>query len=214
MAQDCASFENNHSISRAMSHAMHGTCSTSSSSFSSVPGLQRLITSRKPCADSQELHGGDGQTEPQPDTEVDACTTSSADTGLGGPWYQMTRRFAATWQCCLSSVQIAASSQRHVCDTCSKQTQTARTSCISWPSTSSISPPTRSLTTFAPGRDICSNGRRTTTSRSWAEPSAQCSPKLLLLWTCRTPRRCLMSASGRWRGGSQHWTTLAWRDVM
>ena len=58
-AQDCASFENSHSISRAMSHAMHGTRSTSSSSFSSVPGLQRLITYGKPFADSRELHGGD-----------------------------------------------------------------------------------------------------------------------------------------------------------
>ena len=46
-AQDCASFENNHSISRAMSHAMYGTRSTSSSSFSSVPCPKRLITSGK-----------------------------------------------------------------------------------------------------------------------------------------------------------------------
>ena len=36
---------------------MHGTRSTSSSSFSSVPGLQRLITYGKPFADSRELHG-------------------------------------------------------------------------------------------------------------------------------------------------------------
>ena len=39
VAQDCASFKKSRSISRAMSHAVaHGTRSTSSSSFSSVPG--------------------------------------------------------------------------------------------------------------------------------------------------------------------------------
>ena len=41
--------------------------STSSSSFSSVPGLQTLLTSRNPCADPRE-HGGDGHTDPQPFT--------------------------------------------------------------------------------------------------------------------------------------------------
>ena len=50
---------NSHSISCAMSHAMHGTRSTYSSSFSSVPSLQRLLTSRKPCAGPRE-HGGEG----------------------------------------------------------------------------------------------------------------------------------------------------------
>ena len=33
--------------------------------FSSVPGLQRLLTSRHPCADPRE-HGGDGYTDPEP----------------------------------------------------------------------------------------------------------------------------------------------------
>ena len=57
--------QNSHSISCAMSHAMHGTRTTSSSSFSSVPGLQRFLTSRNRCADSRE-HGGDGYTGPEP----------------------------------------------------------------------------------------------------------------------------------------------------
>ena len=51
--------QDSHCISCAMSHAMHGTRSTSSSSFSSVPGLQMLLTSRNPCADPRE-HGSDG----------------------------------------------------------------------------------------------------------------------------------------------------------
>ena len=56
--------QNSHSISCAKSHAMHGTRSTSSS-FSSVPGLQRLLTSRNPCADSRE-RVSDGYTDPKP----------------------------------------------------------------------------------------------------------------------------------------------------
>ena len=51
-----------------MSHAMHGTRTTSSSSFSSIPSLRRLITSGNPCADPRELHEVDGYTEPQPRT--------------------------------------------------------------------------------------------------------------------------------------------------
>ena len=57
-AEDCASFKKSRSISRAMSHAMtHGTRSTSSSSFSSVPGPtppRRLTTSTTPCADPRK----------------------------------------------------------------------------------------------------------------------------------------------------------------
>ena len=48
-------------LSRAMSLAPHRTPSTSSSTFSSVPGLQRLLTSRISCADPRE-RGGDGYT--------------------------------------------------------------------------------------------------------------------------------------------------------
>ena len=50
--------------SRATSLAMHGTLSTSSSSFSSMSVLQKLRTSRNPCADSQEPRG-DGYTDPE-----------------------------------------------------------------------------------------------------------------------------------------------------
>ena len=46
-----------------MSHAMHGTRSTSSSS-------QGLLTSRNPCADSRE-HEGDGYTDPEPLTSYE-----------------------------------------------------------------------------------------------------------------------------------------------
>ena len=41
-------------LSRAMSLAPHRTPSTSSSTFSSAPGLPRLVTSRNPSADSRE----------------------------------------------------------------------------------------------------------------------------------------------------------------
>ena len=62
VAQDCASFKKSRSISRAMSHAMtHGTRSTSSSLFSSVPGLiplRRFITSTTTCADPRKPHEG------------------------------------------------------------------------------------------------------------------------------------------------------------
>ena len=51
--------QNSHSISCAMSHAMHSTRSTSSSSFSSVPGLQRLLTSRIPAL----IHENTGVTD-------------------------------------------------------------------------------------------------------------------------------------------------------
>ena len=54
-------------FSRAMSHAMHGAPSTSSSSFSSVQALQRLLTSSISCADRRE-RGGDGYTDPEPRT--------------------------------------------------------------------------------------------------------------------------------------------------
>ena len=50
-----------------MSHAMHGTRSTSSLSFSSV---QWLLTSRNPCADPREPKG-DGYTDPEPRTGHD-----------------------------------------------------------------------------------------------------------------------------------------------
>ena len=50
-----------------MTLVMHGTLSTSSSSFSSMSVLQRLRTSRNPCADSQEPRG-DGYTDPEPRT--------------------------------------------------------------------------------------------------------------------------------------------------
>ena len=52
-------------LSRAMSLAPHRTPSTSSSTFSSVPGLRRLLTSRSPCADPRE-RWGDGYTDPEP----------------------------------------------------------------------------------------------------------------------------------------------------
>ena len=48
-----------------MSLAPHRTRSTSSSTFSCVPGLQRLLTSRNPCADPRE-RGGGGYTCPEP----------------------------------------------------------------------------------------------------------------------------------------------------
>ena len=57
--------QNSHAISCTMSHAMHGTRSTSSSSSSSVPGVQRLFTSRNPCVDPRES-GCDGYTDPEP----------------------------------------------------------------------------------------------------------------------------------------------------
>ena len=50
-----------------MSLAPHRTRSTSSSAFSSVPGLPRLLTSRIPCADPREPRG-DGKTDPEPRT--------------------------------------------------------------------------------------------------------------------------------------------------
>ena len=56
----------------AMSHAMtHGTRSTSSSFFSSVPGPlppRRLITSLSPCADPQHLQEGGSYPEQPPPT--------------------------------------------------------------------------------------------------------------------------------------------------
>ena len=61
--------QKSHSISCAMSH-LHGTRSTSSSSFSSVPGRQRLLTSKNPHAESRE-HGCDGNTDPEPLTWKD-----------------------------------------------------------------------------------------------------------------------------------------------
>ena len=48
-----------------MSLAPHRTPGTSSSTFSSVPGLQRLLTSRISCADPRE-RGSDGYTDPEP----------------------------------------------------------------------------------------------------------------------------------------------------
>ena len=56
-------------LSRAMSLAPHRRPNTSSSTFSSVPGLQRLLTSRIPCADPREPRS-DGYTDPEPRTEV------------------------------------------------------------------------------------------------------------------------------------------------
>ena len=52
-------------LSRAMSLAPHRTPSTSSSTFSSVPGLRRLLTSRNPCADPRE-RSGDGFSDLEP----------------------------------------------------------------------------------------------------------------------------------------------------
>ena len=58
-----------------MSLAMHG-------SFSSVPGLRRLLTFGNPCADPQNLHEGDGYTNPEPRTlvatERETCYSESA----------------------------------------------------------------------------------------------------------------------------------------
>ena len=50
-----------------LSLAPHRTPSTSSSTFSSVPGFQRWLTSRIPCADPREPRG-DGYTDPEPRT--------------------------------------------------------------------------------------------------------------------------------------------------
>ena len=50
-----------------MSLAPYRTPSTSSSTFSCVPGLQWLLTSRISCADPRE-RGGDGYTDPEPRT--------------------------------------------------------------------------------------------------------------------------------------------------
>ena len=50
-----------------MSLAPHRTTGTSSSTFLFVPGLQRLLTSRNPCADPRE-RGGDGFSDPEPRT--------------------------------------------------------------------------------------------------------------------------------------------------
>ena len=51
---DCVFHKNSVYPSRAMSLAMHESLSTSSSSFSTISVLLRLLTSRNPCADSQE----------------------------------------------------------------------------------------------------------------------------------------------------------------
>ena len=51
-------------LSCALSHAMHGTHSASSS-FSFVQGVLWLRTSRNPCADSRERQG-DGCSDPEP----------------------------------------------------------------------------------------------------------------------------------------------------
>ena len=58
-------------LSRAMSLATHRTPSTSSSTaVSCVPGFQRLLTSRNPCADPLE-RGRDGYTDPEPLTDYE-----------------------------------------------------------------------------------------------------------------------------------------------
>ena len=54
-------------LSCAMSFVPHSTLSTSSSTSPTLIGLQRLITSRIPCADPREP-GGDGFTDPEPRT--------------------------------------------------------------------------------------------------------------------------------------------------
>ena len=51
----------------AVSHAMHSTLSTSSSTSPTIIGLQRLITSRISCADPREPRGN-GFTDPEPRT--------------------------------------------------------------------------------------------------------------------------------------------------
>ena len=51
-------------LSRAVSLASHRIPSTSSSTYSSVPGLQRLLTSRNLFADPRE-RGNDGYTDPE-----------------------------------------------------------------------------------------------------------------------------------------------------
>ena len=66
-SSSCAFHKNSVHLSHAMSRAIHGTLSTSSTPFSSVPGLQRLLTSRNPCADPREP-GVDGYTDPEPRT--------------------------------------------------------------------------------------------------------------------------------------------------
>ena len=69
-------------LSRAMSLALHSTPSTSSSTISSVPGLQRLLPSRNPCADPRE-RGGDGYTDPEPLTpEPNRRTVWPSDTAV------------------------------------------------------------------------------------------------------------------------------------
>ena len=61
-------------LSCAMCHAMHSTLSTSSSTSPTFTGLQRLITSRIPCADPLEP-GGDGFTDPEPRTSCEPNRT-------------------------------------------------------------------------------------------------------------------------------------------
>ena len=62
-------------LSWALSLAPHRTPSTSSSTISSVPGLQRLLTSRISCADPRGPRG-DGQTDPEPRTGTGHPTES------------------------------------------------------------------------------------------------------------------------------------------
>ena len=58
-----------HFISLARCLLLHRTPSTSSSSFPTVPGLQRLLTSRNSCADPREPRG-DGSFDPEPRTHL------------------------------------------------------------------------------------------------------------------------------------------------
>ena len=78
-------------VFRAVSHAMHSTLSTSSSTSPTITGLQRLITSRNPCADSPEPKG-DGFTDAElrtnlePERIVDNPTSTEQEIGAFYWW--------------------------------------------------------------------------------------------------------------------------------
>ena len=84
--------KNNVHPSRAMSLAMHGTLSTSSFSFSSISGLQRFLTSRNPCADSQEPRS-DGYTDPEPRTDSPAGKWANENTKIAAGTCSAKTRF-------------------------------------------------------------------------------------------------------------------------
>ena len=67
---DCVPSVCSFHLSCAMSHAVHSTLGTPSSTSPTIIGLQRFITSTNPCADSRELRG-DGFTDLEPRTSCE-----------------------------------------------------------------------------------------------------------------------------------------------